>query len=509
MNRSVEDTVAPLQALKVPHQDTGKAYKSFRMAMILPLLALCLDIWGLWITNAVLYPKVYGIFPLARDLSSIAGILMLVAIAGVVSARPERISEKSITVLSFGLYAFGYVCMMAGIISSSVVLLVTGAILRAVGSRWVVVMVGAALASLPARPLMTGIAAAFVGAYVLRIGSLNLADGMLLVILGLLPFCSYALARGHALPFFESLRHSETHRNASITEPDSFLPFGHVLFIAIFLFRAVFGFALGFGAVEGNPQQSFLPMLVLIVLSAIPLLRARLRADVLYTSCVLLVVAGLLGAMLVIDMTDYGYLRIVFGFLYGGSECFEVLVWFVLASIARQNPANALVIVAWGRASASAGLLVGVSIAHMLEVVGSWHVMMVGLAVCLFIFVAINETSLKNVSFDDIIKGVAAKGESREGMEMPAQAHEEKETSKAETVFDLDTRCAKVAEVHHLTPRETEILGYLARGRNAAYLQETLVLSRNTIKTHVSNIYTKLGVHSQQELIDVVESSMH
>jgi len=32
------------------------------------------------------------------------------------------------------------------------------------------------------------------------------------------------------------------------------------------------------------------------------------------------------------------------------------------------------------------------------------------------------------------------------------------------------------------------------------------VLSRNTVKTHVQNIYAKLGVHSQQELIDLVEA---
>lgn len=36
--------------------------------------------------------------------------------------------------------------------------------------------------------------------------------------------------------------------------------------------------------------------------------------------------------------------------------------------------------------------------------------------------------------------------------------------------------------------------------------QETLVVSYNTVKTHVSHAYAKLSVHSQQELIDVVES---
>ena len=67
--------------------------------------------------------------------------------------------------------------------------------------------------------------------------------------------------------------------------------------------------------------------------------------------------------------------------------------------------------------------------------------------------------------------------------------------------------CAVLASDRGLTPREHEIMGYLARGRNAAYVQEKLVLSRNTVKTHVANIYAKLGVHSQQELIDMVENA--
>ena len=64
----------------------------------------------------------------------------------------------------------------------------------------------------------------------------------------------------------------------------------------------------------------------------------------------------------------------------------------------------------------------------------------------------------------------------------------------------------QLAEDARLTEREREVFGLLARGRNARYIQETLVVSYNTVKTHVSHVYAKLGVHSQQELIDVVES---
>ena len=35
-------------------------------------------------------------------------------------------------------------------------------------------------------------------------------------------------------------------------------------------------------------------------------------------------------------------------------------------------------------------------------------------------------------------------------------------------------------------------------------MAETVGVSYNTVKTHVAHIYTKLGVHSHQELIDLV-----
>ena len=73
--------------------------------------------------------------------------------------------------------------------------------------------------------------------------------------------------------------------------------------------------------------------------------------------------------------------------------------------------------------------------------------------------------------------------------------------------IDVMRGCDAIVEKKGLTPRESEIVRLLARGRNAPYIQEKLVLSRNTVKTHVANIYAKVGVHSQQELIDAVEAN--
>lgn len=69
----------------------------------------------------------------------------------------------------------------------------------------------------------------------------------------------------------------------------------------------------------------------------------------------------------------------------------------------------------------------------------------------------------------------------------------------------VDSVCALLARDFKLTPREEEILGYLARGRSQPYIREKLVLSRNTIASHVKHIYAKMDVHSRQELLDAVE----
>ena len=38
-------------------------------------------------------------------------------------------------------------------------------------------------------------------------------------------------------------------------------------------------------------------------------------------------------------------------------------------------------------------------------------------------------------------------------------------------------------------------------------MEEKFVLSRNTVKMHVRNVYAKLGIHGKQEAIDLVEAT--
>ncbi len=56
-----------------------------------------------------------------------------------------------------------------------------------------------------------------------------------------------------------------------------------------------------------------------------------------------------------------------------------------------------------------------------------------------------------------------------------------------------------------LSDRESEVFDYLARGHSARGISEKLFISIATVKTHTHNIYSKIGVHSRQELITYLE----
>lgn len=52
-----------------------------------------------------------------------------------------------------------------------------------------------------------------------------------------------------------------------------------------------------------------------------------------------------------------------------------------------------------------------------------------------------------------------------------------------------------------LTPRESEVLTYLDRGRTNGQIAESLFISRKTASVHVSNILAKLGAATRGEAV--------
>lgn len=66
-------------------------------------------------------------------------------------------------------------------------------------------------------------------------------------------------------------------------------------------------------------------------------------------------------------------------------------------------------------------------------------------------------------------------------------------------------RCNAIIQKGELTPREAEVFLCLAKGRNTEHIQRKLFISASTTRTHILHIYRKLGINSQQQLIDLVD----
>ena len=81
-----------------------------------------------------------------------------------------------------------------------------------------------------------------------------------------------------------------------------------------------------------------------------------------------------------------------------------------------------------------------------------------------------------------------------------------KPMEEADAATDFEKAGTRIARRCRLSPREIEVLFLLAKGRNRAYIREELVIGDETVKSHVKSIYRKVDVHSQQDLIDLIEA---
>ena len=275
----------------------------------------------------------------------------------------------------------------------------------------------------------------------------------------------------------------------SIVQPESLLGFTHKFFIAIFLFRLSFGFGISFASYMDNPNQTFAVFLAVVAVMIYFWISQKFRPDSLYTISLLFILAGYLSTLVFLNHNS-SLFGISNTLLIAGSELFDVLIWMVLSRAGRQNMLSSIFIIAWGRMCAFLAVLVGANIGYFITNFGDIFIANVAIALIIFLFVCINMILFKNFSFERTISSI--------------QQYQELDIKEL-VLENFDNKITEIEKLYSLTPRESEVYSLLVKGRNAGYVNEELGISINTVKTHVSNIYKKLDVHSQQELIDQFE----
>ena len=70
-------------------------------------------------------------------------------------------------------------------------------------------------------------------------------------------------------------------------------------------------------------------------------------------------------------------------------------------------------------------------------------------------------------------------------------------------VAAVETRLTRTPDADALTPRQREILGLLANGKSSKQVAELLHLSPETVRNHIRNILSRLGVHSRVEAVSI------
>jgi DNA-binding NarL/FixJ family response regulator len=84
-----------------------------------------------------------------------------------------------------------------------------------------------------------------------------------------------------------------------------------------------------------------------------------------------------------------------------------------------------------------------------------------------------------------------------EPLHRPDDVHRALQVARSRSDADKDLQ----RRVDRLTPREVEVLSAMAAGASGPEIAEELGMSPHTVRTHVQNILTKLGVHSKTDAV--------
>lgn len=186
---------------------------------------------------------------------------------------------------------------------------------------------------------------------------------------------------------------------------------------------------------------------------------------------------------------------------------FELFLWCTLAFIVYQRRISAVIVFGYGYGAYSLGA--GIGWLFGVQVVGSlfsavgeaFAYMIMALIVLACAFIIFSEREFDHL-FAPEQEGDPTLDELL-AQELQPEATDGEPLRKGRFGQAIEA----LADEHQLSPRETDVLRCLAMGYNSSTTASKLHISWNTVRTHTRNIYGKLGVHSHQELISLVDDA--
>lgn len=459
------------------------------------LTGIAISLWAtvVWLLNVTAYPSFNGFFPLARDMATSLSAAFAIALVCIAARRPQLFLGSGALAGVLCCTGMGIAGMFWASSLGSPLAATMFACLRDLGSSLGGVFLICALVGMSLRRcatvLVCGYAAKYAWMALLWFAPYSVRCAALLVF----SLVSATLLFICARPAMRQLELLAPPTSLEITNPRSFVPFTSRVFVAILLFSAAFGFALTYGSVNSVPQPTIMAFVAFVLATGFVLVRGSVSLDGLFS----LAFAFALLGMLIVPAAPAGgaFAPLANAFLQAGSEVTTIVTDLLVVMIAVRNPTNLLPV--WFTASCAMlfGTELGAASGHLENYLEVANPELAGLFVAFiaFCFVMFNFMLMRRFSFDAMVAQL-----------QPVAPVEEVDEQDAR-LPRIDMRCSELVGEHSLTPREAEVLALLARGRNAAYIQESLTISRNTVKSYVARVYSKLDVHSHQELIDLVE----
>lgn len=454
-----------------------------------------ISLWAtvVWLLNVTAYPSFNGYFPLARDIATFASAVFAVSLASAAARRPRLFLGFGTLAVSLAFVAAGVLGMFWASSMESPVAATLFACVRDLGSSVGGVFLICALVGMPLKSCATVLVCGYAGKYAWM--ALLWFAPYVVRCVALLVFALAATAMLYACarPAMRQLELLPPSTSLDVTNPRSFVPFTSRVFVAVLLFHAAFGFAVTHGSVNSYPQPTMMAFFAFVLAMELVLMRGSVSLDALFS---LAFAFALLGMLTIPTLSSDGaFASLANSFLSAGSEVTSVVADLLVVMIAVRNPTNLLPVWFTAWCATAFGTELGAASGHLENYLEATNPELAGLfaVVITFCFVMFNYMLARRFSFDATVAQL-----------QPAAPVIEVD-EQDERLPRIDRRCAELSESGGLTSREAEVLALLARGRNVAYIQESLTLSRNTVKSYVARVYGKLDVHSHQELIDLVE----